>query len=228
MKVKSILTTLIFAATVFTVSAKEDKLRQAMRAADGIVWAGLDYSLMKMIGSSNAIKAPDLLFHDMPAKWNDLFLDERIEGVAMSLEKIIHIDIAGVTERNRQLSPSQVELNNQAKDIIKESHISLKDIADAVQSIKLNRKEGLGLMFLVDRMVSERKLQATPSKIHKDAPPAYISRAGAAYVVFFDIATREVFSARREAWPVGTGGSFRNFWFGPIKDIDSQLSQYRE
>jgi len=42
-------------------------------------------------------------------------------------------------------------------------------------------------------------------------------------IVFFNISTREIISIKREVKTVGTGGSFRNFWFGPIKNIDSSL-----
>ncbi len=225
---KTVITGLLFAASLLIAGAKDEKLSQAMRAANSVVWAGLDYSLMKMIGTTNTIRVPDLLFQEMPAKWNDLFLDERIEGVAASLGKRIDIDIAGVTERNRQLSPGQLELNNQSVDAIKESHIGGSQIANAVQSLKLSQNNGLGLLFLVDRFVCDKKLQPTPGRTSNNAPPTYLSRAGAIYVVFFDIATREVLSSKREIRYIGTGGSFRNFWFGPIKDIDSELSQYRE
>lgn len=226
MKAKNIITVLLWAATLLTADAKDSKLTQAMKGADSIVWAGLDYSLVKMIGSTNAIRAPGLLLQDMPSRWNDLFLDERIEDVGISLGKLIHIDIAGVTERNRQLKPSQVELNSPAKDIIKESHLTAKGIADAVQSMKLSRTEGLGLVFIVDRLVSERRLK--PRKNQNDSALNYIERAGAAYVVFFDVATREVLSMKREARVTGSSGNFRNSWFGPVKEIDEGLSQYRE
>ena len=199
-----------------------------MKAADNVLWVGIDYSLMRMIGTTNAIRVPDLLFQNMPARWNDLFLDERIEGVAKSLDKRVDIDIAGVTERNKQLNAGQLDLNNKTKDVIKESHLSPKLVADAVQSIRLTREKGVGLMFLVDRIVIERKLVTMPANSHKDAPVNYNWNACAVYVVFFDVATREVLSSKREVRNVGTGGSFRNFWFGPIKDVDSELSQYRE
>lgn len=221
------ITAMVFTAVLFPAVAKDDKLAQAMKETDRVVWMGIDYSLMRMIGTPHTIKVPDLLFQDMPARWNDLFLDERIEGVATALGKRIDIDIAGVTERNRQLNREQVILDKELKDAVKQTHITSADISDAVKAIKSTRKQGLGLMFLVDRMVSEKKQVPTPSKIHKDAPPSYIAYAEALYVVFFDVQTREVLLVKREVKPIGTGGSFRNFWFGAIKDVDSELSQYR-
>ena len=55
-----------------------------------------------------------------------------------------------------------------------------------------------------------------------------IEHAEAVYVVFFDIATRKVISSKREVRYVNTGNGFRNLWFGPIKDTDSDLSKYRQ
>lgn len=218
--------TLLFAAGLLIADAKEDKLAQAMKTADSVVWVGIDYSLVRMIGTPHTIKVPDLLLQDMPARWNDLFLDERIEGVAASLGKRIDIDIAGITERNKGLTRGQVVLDKEMKDAVKQTHITPEDIADAVRSLKLSRKEGVGLVFLVDRLVCERKFK--PKNNPKDAALSYIERAAAAHVVFFDIATREVLSVKRETRLTGSTGNFRNSWFGPIKEIDEELSQYRD
>lgn len=220
------ITALLLAVTVFTAAAKDDKLRQAMKNTDSVVWAGIDYSLVRMIGTTNTIRVPELLLQGMPARWNDLFLDERIEGVAASLGKRIDIDIAGVTERNRGLNREQVILDKEVKDAVKQSHITPKDIADAVRSIKLSRKDGVGLTFIVDRLVTEKKFK--PKKNPNDAALAYVERAAAAHVVFFDVATREVLLVKRENRTTGSTGNFRNLWFGPIKEIDEELSQYRD
>jgi hypothetical protein len=224
---RTIITAFVFVASLFIADAKEDKFTRAMKSADSIVWMGLDYSLMRMIGTTNTIKVPDLLLQDMPARWNELFLDERIEGVATSLGRRIDIDIAGVTERNKRLNAAQVLLDKQTKGAAKDTHITPKDIEGAVQTIKTTRKDGIGLMFIVDRMVSESWSLPVTGKAIEGKTLTRTAYAAAVYVVFFDVATREVLSAKREVRTIGTGGSFRNFWFGPIKDVDSELSQYR-
>ena len=71
----------------------------------------------------------------------------------------------------------------------------------------MESKSGLGLVFIVDRLVK----------------PA---RKGAVYIVFFDVAKREVISADRVVHPAG-GAGFRNHWFGVIKKADGDLRKYR-
>ena len=233
---KSILIAALLVTSNFLASAKDAPVAARLKSTDSIVWAGLDYSLMRMIGNTNTIRVPDLLFQNMPARWNELFLDERIEGVASLLKKRILIDMVSVTERNKSITSEQMVMSPHTADAVKTSHISSNDITRIVRAQRMNYKSGLGLMFLVDRMVYaettfevfdvRRESKATRSSVREGgARPA--SYAAAVYVVFFDVETREVISAQREIRAVTTGGSFRNFWFGPIKDIDSDLGQYR-
>lgn len=225
-------TNLILAALlIFLVQqcfANEKQLSVAMRGTDRIVWAGIDYSLVKFMGTATAVRVPDLLFQDMPAKWNELFLDERLEGVAVSLGKQIDIDIATITERNKGLSRTQVELYSQTRESIRETHITIQAIREVVASLKLKANSGLGLVFIVDRLVAEKGLQPMALRMQGNTPPSYLARAGAVYVVFFDIASRGVLSSKREVRSIATGGSFRNLWFGPIKDVDSDLKGYKD
>lgn len=227
MKANLILAALLI-SLVQQCSANERQLSGAMRASDRIVWVGIDYSMVKFMGTSNALRVPDLLFQDMAAKWNELFLDERLEGVASALGKRIDIDIASVTERNKGLSRAQVELYGQSREPIRETHITAEAIKEAVAAIKLSTNAGIGLLFIADRLVAEKGLQPMALRMQGNTPPSYLARAGAVYVIFFDIASREVLSAKREVRSIATGGSFRNLWFGPIKDVDSGLGIYRD
>jgi hypothetical protein len=73
------------------------------------------------------------------------------------------------------------------------------NIASAVRSYSLKADKGLGLVFIMDRLV---KAQQT----------------GCLYVVFFDIASRKVVSSERVCADAG-GAGFRNYWFKPIKNV---------
>jgi hypothetical protein len=202
------------------VGAGESK--NPLMAADTLVWVGLDYSMLHIIGNTNDIKVPDLIFQDMPRKWNDLFLDERIEGVASSLNKRMLIDIGGISERNATLSNNRNIFEPDTVDALEKTYITQKEIAAAISSYKMENTNGLGLVFIVDSMFYHHSLG-------RDIPHSDISVSrmiGCAMgvnIVFFNISTREIISIKREVKTVGTGGSFRNFWFGPIKDIDSSL-----
>jgi hypothetical protein len=207
----------------FNVFADESQVRHALNSSNAVVWAGLDYSMMRVVGNTNDIPVPDLFSQGMPEKWNDLFLDERIEGVANSLKKHISLDISGVTERNKAIDASQNFVNSDDTDCIEKSNVAAKDISDAVRSYKMQHTSGVGLVFIIDRFVYQKThVQPTYNSPKADRQ----SYVGAVYVVFFDIATREIISAKREVHYVGNGGSFRNFWFGPIKDTDSTLGRY--
>ena len=167
---------------------------------DTVVWAGLDYSLVRIIGPNLGL-APGSIFPGMPDGWNRLFVQERIGKLGGELDKRVIADVEGMAERNRLAGTNQVVPVGGAEDAVEKSHITPKDIADAVKSYKLKEKSGLGLVFIVDRLVKP-------------------SASGAVYVVFFDIATREVISADRRLG-AASGSGFRNYWFGVIKWVQS-------
>jgi hypothetical protein len=220
------LITAISLLAIFCGLIKAGENKNPLMASSTVVWAGLDYSMMHIVGNTNEIRVPELIFQDMPQKWNELFLDERIEGVASSLHKRVFIDIQAVTERNKMLMTNQDIFEPDSEDAINKSTISAKDISNTVQSLKMNHANGLGLMFIIDRFVyhvrrDQRAGNASAGPINENIYTA------AVYVVFFDIATRQLISVKRETSTVGTGGSYRFFWFGPIKNIDSDLVKYR-
>ena len=222
--------TSLLMATVLIIGfhglAKE--ARNPLMDSDTVVWTGLDYSMVRMIGGNNfkyGFQAVDLIFPGMPEKWNQLFLDERIEVAANALGKRVSIDTSGVAARNKTATTNQIILTPGPKDVIKESHLTKQDIASAIRSYKMDKANGLGLVFIVDRLVHRHHTPA--SDAHGTSSLATHTSGGAVYVVFFDIATRDVISANRETASISTGANFRNFWFGPIKDADKSLKQYK-
>lgn len=175
-------------------------------SADTVVWAGLDYTMARLIGPGDFWN-PETIFPDRPESWNRLFVRERIGKLGEELGKRVIVDVEGMTRRNKDTSPKQVIPSGGPEDVIGKSHITPADIAAAVKSYKLENQTGLGLVFIVDRLVK---------------PTAN----GAVYVVYFDIATRAVISAERKiGWATGNG--FRNYWFGVIKKVDSELAGER-
>jgi hypothetical protein len=52
------------------------------------------------------------------------------------------------------------------------------------------------------------------------------SQRGAVYLVFFDIAKRDVITSKRVIAPA-VGFGFRNYWFGVIKKAEGELSKMR-
>jgi len=171
--------------------------------ADTVVWAGLDYSMVRMIGPGD-FGNPDAIFPAMPESWNRLFVRERLGSLARELNKRVVADVGGMTNRNRLAGPKQVIPSGGPDDVVGKSHITPQDIADAVKSYELENKTGLGLVFIVDRLVKP-------------------SQTGAIYAVYFDLATREVLAAERKiGWAGGNG--FRNYWFGVVKMVAADLA----
>ena len=177
-------------------------------ASDKMVWAGLDYSMVRMIGPGEFHNS-ESIFPGMLQAWNDLFLQERIGFVEKATGKQVIIDMDGVTEANKAASAKQIINAPGAEDGIDQSHITPKDIARAVKSYKLKNKSGLGVVFIVDRLIKQDK-----------------KGSGAVYVVAFDVASREVISSERELGK-GTGFGFRNFWFRVIKDAERGLKKLK-
>jgi hypothetical protein len=201
---------LVAALTVFTLGslAADKSPKNAALASDTLVWAGLDYSKVRMIGPGQ-FNDPQSIFPGMLEAWNNLFLAERIRFVEKETRKRVVTDIAGVTEVNKTATPSQIIASPGSDDTIDKSHLTPQDIAQAVKSYKLENKTGLGVVFIVDRLVKPDK-----------------KGQGAVYVVAFDVATREVvFSQREVSYAVGFG--FRNYWFRIIKDAERALKQCR-
>jgi hypothetical protein len=201
----------------FCSPAKE--VKHPLMASDTVVWTGLDYSMVRMIGA-NDFKSADAIFPSMLERWNTLFIDERLQKVESALGKLVSVDIGGVTERNKTATVKQIILTPGPTDTIEQSHITQQDIAAEVQSYKLEKTNGLGLVFIVDRLKFYTHAGISPTS------RAVRSGEGAVYVVFFDVATREVISAEREVHQAG-GNGFRNLWFGVIKETAKNLSKYR-
>ena len=177
-------------------------------ASDTVVWAGLDYSQVRMIGPGE-FRDQQAIFPGMLQAWNDLFLQERIRFVEQETKKHVIVDIGGVTEANKTATSKQIINSPGPDDVIEKSHITPQDIAQAVKGYKMEHQSGLGVVFVADRLVKQDK-----------------KGVGAVYVVGFDIASREVLFSEREV-NKAMGFSFRNYWFRVIKDAEKGLKRCR-
>lgn len=227
-KILATLLLLIFSGFLGAVRAGQTNNKASMDS-DTVVWAGLDYSMLHIIGNTNEIKVPDMIFQDMPQKWNDLFVDERLEGVATSLNRRVLIDLDCVAKRNKQISPNPSMFAPDSENAIRNTYITLQDITNAISSYKMKQSNGLGLVFIIDSMIYHRSAEPhlAPNSARSNVSNTYVVWGEGISVVFFDIATHEIISCKRTVKTVSTGGSFRFFWFGPVKDTDSELYKYR-
>lgn len=169
---------------------------------DALVWCGLDYSMVKMIGTDD-FRVPEEIFPGYLDKWNALFMKEMLPKLE-AMTNPVYTDTMAVEKPNHKATTSQIIREDGTKDeMVKPSHITEKNIADEVKGYEIKYKEGLGLVFVMDRLV---KTQNT----------------GCMYVVFFDVASRKVISSERMCTEA-RGAGFRNFWFNPIKEVVKKL-----
>ena len=169
---------------------------------DTLVWCGLDYSKVKMIGTADFTQ-PQQIFPGMLVAWNGLFMKEMVPN----LEKMagsVQPDLNAVEPNNEKATASQIEREDgTAEEKVKPSHITEADIAKMVKDYDLKNKQGLGLVFIMDRLVKAQEM-------------------GCMYVVYFDVASRKVVRSDRVVAKAG-GIGFRNFWFNPVKTAVKDL-----
>jgi len=182
--------------SLFSLVAAGSARAQDEATPDTLVWCGLDYSKVKMIGTADFLQ-PQQIFPGTIISWNGLFMTEMLP----QLEKMagaVRTDLKAVEAANQKASASQIEREDgSAEEKVKPSHITDADIAKMVKDYDLKNKQGLGLVFIMDRLV---KAQDT----------------GCLYVVYFDVASRKVVHSERVIAKAG-GIGFRNFWFNPVK-----------
>jgi hypothetical protein len=204
-----------------------------------LVWCGLDYSMVKMIGTSRDFPESEIFPNSdrrgdraqpMTSAWNELFMKEMYPRLSRDLGAIVQSDLHAVESRNARVTSQQIvhddgspryvgnmaELgnffdpsrflhrgNSGNKNLA--SHINDADIAAAIRSYRLQTRSGLGLVFIMDRLVKRQETSCM-------------------YVVFFDIASRTIISQERVCTEAG-GGGIRNHWFGSIKETVKRLPE---
>lgn len=158
--------------------------------------------MVKMIGTGD-FRRPEEIFPGMLEKWNELFMKEMLPRLE-ALDSSLRTDLHAVAQRNSKAGASQIQHEDGTRqEKVDTSHITDADLAKAVRSYDLKIDRGLGLVFIVDRLV---KLQHT----------------GCLYVVFFDVRSRKVVFSERVCADAA-GGGFRNYWFRPIKTAVEKL-----
>lgn len=169
-----------------------------------IVWCGVDYSKVKMIGTGD-FRQPDRIFPAQLLDWNQMFMEEAFDYLH-GMEKDVRAEIKAVEPNNARARASQIErVDGTEEEMVKASHIAAEDIAGIVKSYELQARDGVGVVIIMDRMVKKQDQLC-------------------AYVVYFDVATRKVFHAERKCH-IASKGSFRSHWFKPLKPIINESSE---
>lgn len=201
MKTLTSVTTLLLLAAAMTGGS--NPARGAEGAASGtLVWCGLDYANVKMIGSEG-FQDPATIFPDKPAAWNALFMQEMLPALEKMAAKLA-TDTKAVEPGNAKLTAACIVAEDGSRgETVDKSHITEAQIAAAVRGYALKNTQGTGLVFIMDRLVKAQKTACF-------------------YVVFFDAGTRRILHQERMCETAG-GIGFRNFWFSPVKKAVKKL-----
>ena len=195
--------TLIIAMVLFVTCAKAQSKADIFNAEE-IVWCGLDYSNVKLIGYEGFDDVNRVKDHFFNA-WNNLMMNESKKyNFRKFYQKNSQINDLSVV-RDRNTLPKVNELVSQRQHSISDS-----DLAQIVKKYNLQEAEdGLGLVYIVESL----------SKVHDNA---------SIHVVFFDVASKKIlWSKRYNTRPGGAG--FRNYWASPImKTIEESGKDYKK
>ncbi len=170
--------------------------------AGELIWCGLDYSSVKLVGDTDV--TPSSL-PGMVESWNALFIKEQLSKLE-KMAGVVRVDTEAAQASSRKVSEKNFHATEADAPAITD-----KDIATLVKGYKLQAKEGLGLVFVMDTLVKRDK-----------------TGNSCMHVVFFDVASRQVISAARQC-EKASGIGPRNFWFGAVKKVVKNLpSAYKK
>lgn len=180
---------------------------QETNSTKTLVWCGLDYSMVKMIGTMD-FNQPDKIFPNMLSTWNGLFMKEMFPKLDSTWNpwSSVKTDVTAVYSRNEKTSANQIiREDGSREEMVNSTHITEADISNAVGSYDLKNSQGIGLVFIMDRLVKAQQESCL-------------------YVIYFEISSRKVLYSERVI-AKGGGIGFRNFWFNPIKTAVGNLSK---
>ena len=189
MKIKMMLSVLIFVLGSFTLSFSLDKAK-ASDLTD-IVWYGVDFTAAKF---TLVAENPAIIVNQYLNSINTLIITEvekyNIQKFFNKKEVINSIDM--VNENNSRIDPSTLVITNDYK-------LEPEKVKDIIKKYDVKEKSGTGLVFIAENLNKT-------------------SQTGSYYVCFFDIATKEIIDSRKMVGKaVGIG--FRNYWAGSVYSI---------
>ncbi|WPP48779.1 hypothetical protein [Catalinimonas niigatensis] len=169
-----------------------------------LVWCGLDFSQVKCIGPAG-FSEPDEIKNRYFDAWNNLVLAEsdkyNVQEFYMKGKQ--ENDLSVVTERNEIPEVEGLVINDDyaLEEGKVEQMISEYDLED--------HDEGLGLVYIVEALNKNEKKAAI-------------------YVVFFDIASKDILWQQKYNESAG-GFGFRNYWAGAIhKTMEASEKDYKK
>lgn len=197
---KSIFTLMAMLLITFHISAQGDaKLKALFNGNSNLVFLGLDFTQAKFIGVLGFTDAAAIKSQHIDS-WNNLLV---AEPKKFSLQPVFKLP-----EDQYVTSVEDIIKLNQgvdvAKNITNEAYsIDKAKVANSVSKYKLNKKSGIGLVYVVE------SLNKTTESM-------------TAWVTFIDLATLKVLHTEPVVAKAG-GFGFRNYWAGAVSNVNKAI-----
>ena len=176
-----------------------------------LTYLGIDYT--KNLFYKNPDANPSEIRDKYYPGINDLVVKEQYDksydiGAAFNRKNTISIDLSAVTANNKKIDAGKI-VSSRKSDF---ERLKEADIKNCVESLPLENKEGVGLVFIMEGM-------------KKIGGKGY----GSVWITLIDMKTKEVLITeriQREA----EGFSFRNYWTSVIRKTIMEIdwSKYKE
>jgi hypothetical protein len=187
---------------LFALSYTSAQTKEEIFNAPSITWYGLDFSLIKLLGSSefkNLQEIKENYFHSM----NDVLISEKKK---YDLEKFLHkksviYNLEVVKKNNDSIDYHNLTTDNRQYS----EFISKQMVQELIGKYNCGSDKGIGLVFVMENF----------DKLFNNNRASMI-------VVFFDIGTKKVLLSERMT-EKGGGFGFRNFWVSSVYKVLKQL-----
>jgi hypothetical protein len=189
MKTKSLLTVvLIFSFFSGAIQAQDKKKAIAEKS---ITWFGVDFTLARF---TLVTEDPAAIVSTSLKAINTLILTEtdKYDIKKFFSKSEVTPDVDMVNERNSKIDPTLLVVPDKYT-------ITPEDVKKVISSYDTKGKTGMGLVFVAENLNKVEQL-------------------GSFYVVFFDMATKEIVDSQRRVGKA-TGIGFRNYWAGSVVNV---------
>jgi hypothetical protein len=184
------------------ISFSTAQTKSEIFSAPSVTWYGLDFSLIKLLGSSD-FKDPNAIQHKYFKSINELIISEKKK---YNLEKFFHKDTINYNLEVVNKNNDSVNYTNLITDDSKYSEfISKPMVQELISKYDCGSDKGIGVVFVMENF----------DKMFKKNTASMI-------VTFFDIATKKILFSERMTAEAG-GFGFRNFWASSIYKVLKQI-----
>ena len=206
LKANWLILVLVFCNSIQSLSAQA--LKDVFTSSEtSILYLGIDYTRVRLIGEASitGIEMRDKYF---PGINNVVVNEPQRYDLAKAFNKTtINNDLGIVTKRNSKMNAEDI-LSTNSSDY---SRLTEADINNLVKGIDFEKKQGLGLLFIVEGM----------SKFAKGA---------SIWVTFIDMGAKKVLMTERIESKSNGGFSIRNYWANTIFNLIETIEKkkYKE